>query len=154
MIRILVVCSGNICRSPTAEGVLRQALDGAGVAAHVESAGTNGYHIGDGADPRAVVAASRRGIDLSAHTARRVRRGDFTSFDMILACDNGHLSTLERLRPKKGTARLDLLMTYAAGSPIGEVPDPYYGDERDFEYALDLIEVAAAGLVESLQAER
>ncbi len=154
MIRILVVCSGNICRSPTAEGVLRQVLDGAGVAARVESAGTNGHPVGDGADPRAAVAASRRGIDLSAHAARRVRRDDFHSFDLILACDNGHLSTLERLRPKNAAARLELLMAYADGSPVGEVPDPYYGDERDFEHALDLIETAAEGFAASLQADR
>ncbi len=154
MIRILVVCSGNICRSPTAEGVLRQALETAGVVAHVESAGTNGYHIGDGADPRAVAAASRRGIDLSAHAARRVTKTDFRDFDLILACDNGHLSTLERLRPRTAAARVEMLMSYADGSHVGEVPDPYYGDERDFEHALDLIEVAAAGLAQSLQAER
>ncbi len=153
MIKILVVCSGNICRSPSAEGVLRQVLDRAGVAALVESAGTNGYHIGDGADPRAVVAASRRGIDLSAHAARRVRRDDFERFDLILACDNGHLSTLERLRPKNAPARLELLMACADGSPVGEVPDPYYGDERDFEHALDLIEVASAGLAAWLQVD-
>ncbi len=154
MIRILVVCSGNICRSPTAEGVLRQALDGAGVAAHVESAGTNGYHIGDGADPRAVAAASRRGVDISDHAARQVRKDDFKSFDLILACDNGHLSSLERLRPKKAAARLEMLMSFAADSAVGEVPDPYYGDERDFEFALDLIETAAAGLADTLKAEQ
>ena len=153
MIKILVVCSGNICRSPTAEGVLRQVLDGAGVAAQVESAGTNGYHVGDGADPRAVAAASRRGIDLSAHAARRVRREDFQDFNLILACDNGHLSTLERLRPTDAPARLELLLAFADDSSVGEVPDPYYGDERDFEHALDLIEVAAAGLAASLQAD-
>ena len=153
MIKILIVCSGNICRSPTAEGVLRQVLDRAGVAAQVESAGTNGYHVGDGADPRAVAAASRRGIDLSAHAARRVQREDFQDFDLILACDNGHLSTLERLRPMDAPASLELLLAFADDSPVGEVPDPYYGDERDFEHALDLIEVAAAGLAVSLQAD-
>ncbi len=133
-----------------AEGALRAALAAAGVAAEVGSAGTHSYHLGDGADPRAVAAAQMRGVDIGEHIARQVQPADFDDCDVILACDRTHLSILERQRPAECRARVEALMSYAE-NPEDEVPDPYYGYLRDFEHALDLIEAASAGLAKHLQ---
>jgi protein-tyrosine phosphatase len=149
---ILFVCLGNICRSPTAEGVLRHLLieEAPELNVEIDSAGTADYHVGDPPDPRTQRAASRRAIDLSGLRARRVVPGDFSKFDLILAMDRQNLRDLISLRPAASTARLRLFMEYAS-DPCLEVPDPYYGDERAFERVLDLTTLAARGLVAELR---
>jgi len=153
MIRVLFVCLGNICRSPTAEGVLRQLL--AAEAPHlqvdIDSAGTADYHIGSAPDVRTQRAAMRRGIDLSGLGARQVAPNDFERFDLILAMDRQNLRALEALRPRNSKARLKLFMEYAARPDCLELPDPYCGDAADFELVLDLAAAAARGLIAELQ---
>ena len=153
---ILLVCMGNICRSPIAEGVLRTRLAHAGLGREVavDSAGTLGYHAGEAPDPRAQKAASRRGYDISRLRARRVKEVDFFRFDMILAMDRDNLAELQRACPPERRDRIGLFLDYARNHQEREVPDPYYGSLEAFEYVLDLAEDAAAGLVESLQAHK
>ncbi len=152
-IRVLLVCLGNICRSPTAEGVLRQML--AAEAPHlqvdIDSAGTADYHVGSAPDLRSQRAAMRRGIDLSGLRARQVAPDDFERFDLILAMDRQNLRALEALRPRTSKARLKLFMEYAQRPGCVELPDPYYGDAEDFELVLDLAAAASRGLIEALQ---
>ena len=149
---VLFVCTGNICRSPTAHGVFLHKLRAAGLAdrVRVDSAGTHGYHVGDPPDERTQAHALRRGYDLSGLRARQILREDFRSFDRILAMDRGHLSILRRKAPA-GYAGLGLFMDYARPSPGSEVPDPYYGGAQGFERVLDMIEQAAAGLLQALE---
>lgn len=146
--RVLFVCLGNICRSPTAEGVFRQRLAAAGLAERVvvDSAGTAAWHTGKAPDARTCAAARRRGYDLSALRARQVRPEDFDRFDLILAMDQDNLANLQRLQEGQGRAELDLLLA-RYGLPVAEVPDPYYGGEEGFEQVLDLIEQACEGLL-------
>jgi protein-tyrosine phosphatase len=149
MNRILFVCLGNICRSPTAEGVLRgiAARDFAGLPLYVDSAGTADYHVGEPPDRRTVAAARRRGYDLAGLRARRVARSDFENFDHILAMDRANLAELEQLGQGVIGARLGLFLEYAPELKVAEVPDPYYGGIEDFERVLDLCEAAARGLL-------
>ena len=149
---ILFVCLGNICRSPTAEGVLRHLIieEAPELNVEIDSAGTADYHAGDPPDPRTQRAALRRGIDLSGLRARRIVPGDFSRFDLILAMDRQNLRDLISLRPSASTARLRLFMEYAPDLGL-EVPDPYYGDENAFERILDLTTPAARGLVAELR---
>jgi protein-tyrosine phosphatase len=151
--RILFVCLGNICRSPTAEGVLRYLAARENPPPHldIDSAGTGGYHIGAPPDLRSQAAAKRRGIDISDLRARRVEPQDYSRFDLMLAMDRDNLRALERARPRNSSARLRLFLEYAPGSGLEEVPDPYYGIARDFELVLDLCLAAAAGLLADLQ---
>jgi protein-tyrosine phosphatase len=143
--RILFVCTGNICRSPTAEGVMRTLLESAGLGRQIEvdSAGTHGYHIGELPDPRTQKAALRRGYDLSALRARKVALEDFTRFDHVLAMDAGHLHLLRRVCPPEHHAKLSLFLHK-------DVPDPYYGDAKDFERVLDLAEEGARAWIARL----
>jgi protein-tyrosine phosphatase len=146
--RVLFVCLGNICRSPTAEGGLRHKLREAGLQARVEvdSAGTGDWHVGKAADLRTRQAAQQRGYDLSALRGRQVQAADFNAFDLILAMDNSNLRDLQQLRPGNATAELDLfLRRYQL--QLDEVPDPYYGGADGFEQVLDLIEQACEGLL-------
>jgi len=147
--RVLMVCMGNICRSPTAEAVLRSKLAQAGLAQQVavDSAGTHGYHTGEGPDPRAVAAAARRGYDLGALRARPVHTDDFERFDLVLAMDQDNLDWLRRRAPAAPTARIDLLLTHARQQGVREVPDPYYGPPAGFDRVLDLVEDACEGLL-------
>jgi protein-tyrosine phosphatase len=154
-IRVLMVCLGNICRSPTAEAVLRKKVGEAGLDDRIEvdSAGTAAYHVDSPPDPRAVAHAERRGLQMRALRGRQVTRGDFDAFDFILAMDADNLANLKRIRPAGSKARLALLMSYApdAGSP--EVPDPYDGGAEGFERVLDLVESAADGFIASQTAD-
>ena len=152
--RVLMVCMGNICRSPTAEAVLRKKLQDAGLARRVEvdSAGTHGhYHAGERPDARAIRHAAARGYDLGKLRARRVIDQDFTRFDWILAMDEDNLAQLRQGLPLGSTARLGLLMEQARRfSGVREVPDPYYGAPAGFDRVLDLVEDACEGWVEVL----
>ena len=146
--RVLCVCMGNICRSPTAEAVLREPArrEAPELTLEVDSAGTHGYHVGDPPDPRAVAAAARRGYDLSPLRARQFTAKDFERFDLILAMDEDNRATMLR----QGSGRVELLLSYAPQWGERNVPDPYYGGEAGFERVLDLIESAARGVIESL----
>jgi len=150
--QVLFVCMGNICRSPTAEGVVRKLLTerAPDLAVVLDSAGTHSYHVGHPPDRRAQAAAQARGVDLSTLRARRVAESDFTRFDLILAMDHENLSELEAARPAGSKARLALLLDYASDVGHEEVPDPYYGGPNGFEQVLDLVEQAAAGLLTAL----
>ena len=153
--RILFVCMGNICRSPTAEGVMRGLLREEGLedAVEVDSAGTGDWHAGAPPDTRATAAARARGIRLDG-AARQVRRADFADFDLILAADRRNLRDLRALLPPEGRAKLHLLREFdpaSQGAPDLDVPDPYYGGDEGFEHVLDLVEAATRGLVEELR---
>ncbi|RON23020.1 protein-tyrosine-phosphatase [Pseudomonas brassicacearum] len=150
--RVLFVCLGNICRSPTAEGVLRHKLREAGLADQIEvaSAGTGDWHVGKAPDKRSQAAAKLRGYDLSAQRAQQVSRADFATYDLILAMDNSNLRHLKALQPAKGKAELDLFLRRYQ-SELDEVPDPYYDGDQGFEQVLDLIERASDLLVIELK---
>jgi len=151
-IGVLFVCTGNICRSPTAEGIFRKFVADAGMSEAIiaDSAGTHDYHVGEPPDPRAQDAASQRGYDLSALRARRVERGDFERFDLIVAMDRGHQRTLSRFAPPATAGKIRLMMSFASSRGQEDVPDPYYGGPEDFESVLDLLEDAVRGLLDSL----
>ncbi|MDP3873231.1 MAG: low molecular weight protein-tyrosine-phosphatase [Pseudomonadota bacterium] len=151
-LRILFCCMGNICRSPTAEGVVRARLDIAGLAERVQlaSAGTHAHHIGSRTDPRAQAAAAARGIDLSRIRARRITDEDFVRYDRIYAMDRDNLRNLQRSCPDDLRHKLALFLQHAESFDEDEVPDPYYGGPAGFERVLDLIEDAADGLIRDL----
>lgn len=152
-VSVLFVCLGNICRSPTSEGVFRaQATrELADFKVYVDSAGTASYHAGYPPDRRAIRAASRRGIDISSSRARRVSLVDFDVFDYIIAMDYQNYEDLRSLTPANYQGHVGLFMDYASGSPEREVPDPYYGGVHGFDRVLDMIEDASAGLIEKIQ---
>ncbi|WP_223453163.1 MULTISPECIES: low molecular weight protein-tyrosine-phosphatase [unclassified Pseudomonas] len=152
--RVLFVCLGNICRSPTAEGVLRHKLREAGLADQVEvaSAGTGDWHVGRAPDKRSQAVAKQRGYDLSMQRAQQVTRADFSTYDLILAMDNSNLSDLMALQPAKGKSKAELdLFLRRYQSQVDEVPDPYYDGNQGFEQVLDLIESACDRLVIELK---
>lgn len=149
--RILCVCLGNICRSPTAEAVLREiaAREAPQLITAVDSAGTAGYHIGEPPDPRSVAIARERGYDLAALRARQVSSRDFDAFDLVLAMDRANLAALQAMAPAAGRARLALFLQHARAA-VDEVPDPYYGDRSAFERVLDLVEEGSRALLAHL----
>ena len=151
--KILFVCLGNICRSPTAEGVFRKVVEDAGMSMsiHADSAGTHAYHSGEQPDRRSQVAAAKRGVDLSGIMARRVDIDDFSRFDLVLAMDKDNLRVLQEKCPDEYSNRIRLFLDFAHNSDELEVPDPYYGGSLGFERVLDLIEDASAGLLKHLQ---
>ena len=153
--KVLFVCTGNICRSPTAEGVFRALVAREGLAQRIisASAGTHGYHICDPPDSRSIAHARRRGYDLSALRAKRLEARDFERYDLLLACDVGHHDFLTRLAPSDRRGRVALLMDYAPELGLKEVADPYYGGAAHFEHVLDIVEPAAAGLLAALKRE-
>jgi protein-tyrosine phosphatase len=152
-LRVLFVCLGNICRSPTAEGVVRvlAAREAPELALEVDSAGTAGYHVGEPPDARTRAAAKRRGYDLTHLRARVVEPADFENFDLLLAMDEENLRVLRRRAPEQAQARLRLFLEFAPEQQVREVPDPYYGGANGFEEVLDLVEAAARGLLAHLR---
>jgi protein-tyrosine phosphatase len=154
MTRVLFVCLGNICRSPTAEVVLRDLArrEATSLELHVESAGTHGYHAGCPPDERSVAAARRRGFDMSALRARTLEPGDFERFDLVLAMDTEVYERLRRLVPRPHADRVRLFLEYAPELGRRDVPDPYYGGAAGFEEVLDLVEEGARALLATLAA--
>jgi protein-tyrosine phosphatase len=152
-IRVLMVCLGNICRSPTAEAMLRGKVHEAGLDDRIEvdSAGTAGYHVDSPPDRRAVAHGEKRGLAMQHLRGRQVERADFDRFDMVLAMDEDNLMNLERIRPPGSRAKLALLMSYAPQAGSREVPDPYYGGAEGFQRVLDLTAAAADGLIAALR---
>jgi protein-tyrosine phosphatase len=156
-LKVLMVCTGNICRSPTAEGVLRAKLQAAGLHKKVEvdSAGTLGAHAGEPPDARAIKHAAARGYDLRKLRARRLSRDDFDHFDHVLAMDESHLQRLRELAPAGSRARISLLLEHSAHfAAQREVPDPYFGPPAGFERVLDLVEDACDGLLGVLERDQ
>lgn len=152
--KVLFVCLGNICRSPTAEGVFRRALERAGIADQVEidSCGVSDWHVGKAPDSRAQQAALSRGIDLSSLRARQLSVQDFSDFDYLLGMDQDNLRAMRAMKPSHSQAHVGLFLAFA-GTPGGEVPDPYYGGEEGFENVLNMIESASEGLIQHLKRE-
>lgn len=153
MVRVLFVCMGNICRSPTAEGVFKTLVERERLASkiQIDSAGTHAYHVGKPPDERAQQAASRRGIDLSHQRARKVRHEDFLEFDYVLAMDQSNYEDLRELCHPDYESRLRLFMDFAENAQEQDVPDPYYGGAQGFERVLDLIELASVGLLADIR---
>jgi protein-tyrosine phosphatase len=146
---------GNICRSPTAEGVFRKLVVDEGLVEHIhiDSAGTHAYHVGDRPDRRAQAAAERRGVSLEGIRARRVTDADFDTFHYILAMDEDNLFYLQGAATENSKARLSLFLEFAEAAPVREVPDPYYGGAAGFERVLDLVEDASRGLLQAIRRE-
>ena len=154
--KVLFVCLGNICRSPTAEGVFQQLVHNNFLTEHilVDSAGTANWHHGKAPDPRTIAAAKKRDIDLSVLSARQVNRSDFNEFDYILAMDNSNLAELRSIKPAGYAGYLGLFLEFGSQTLHREVPDPYYGGHEGFELVLDLIQDAATGLLNSIQQKK
>ncbi len=154
--KVLFVCTGNICRSPTAEGVFRHLVEAAGLGGTIEadSCGLIDYHVGEAPDRRARRAARRHGVDLSGLRARKLARRDLEAFDLVLAMDDGHLETILRLCPPANRERVRLFLDFAPGIGRRSVPDPYYGDAADHEAVYELIEAGAQALLAAIRRDR
>jgi protein-tyrosine phosphatase len=152
---VLFVCMGNICRSPTAEGVFRKRVEEQGWTdvVHIDSAGTHGYHVGAQPDSRSMAYAAKRGYDLSMQRSRKVSVQDFEQFDYLLAMDHDNLAMLQAACPPQHQGKLALFMQYAKNSDSAVVPDPYYGGGNGFETVLDYIEDASSGLIEAMRSK-
>jgi len=153
MIKVLFVCMGNICRSPTAEGVFTDLVKKEGFAnqIHIDSAGTHAYHIGESPDSRSREAARTRGIHLDGQRARQVEKDDFAQFDYLLAMDKDNYWHLKKWCPIDQTHKLHLFLDFAPHLGVREVPDPYYGGDKGFERVLDLVEAASVGLLADIR---
>jgi protein-tyrosine phosphatase len=153
MVRVLFVCMGNICRSPTAQGVFAQLVESQGLTSviQIDSAGTHAYHVGEPPDVRATQAAKKRNIELGSQRARRVTGDDFLDFDYVLAMDRSNYDDLISLCPPEHQSKLYLFLEFATGLAEDEVPDPYYGGITGFERVLDMIEQASQGLLAEIR---
>lgn len=151
-IKVLFVCLGNICRSPTAEGVFTKLVRDKGYEhlIEVDSAGTHAYHVGASPDARAQAAADKRGVDLSILRGRKVEAADLDNFDYVLAMDHENHHNLMAISTADNRNKIHLFLKFARNASLEEVPDPYYGGERGFEHVLDLVEDASLGLLESI----
>ncbi len=154
-VRVLFVCMGNICRSPTAHGVFQALVDAAGLgsAILVDSAGTHSYHVGSSPDPRSQATARAHGVDLSGLRARRFESGDFREFDYLLAMDRDNLADMRAIRPPGDGAQAELMLQYSRGFQAQEIPDPYYGDDG-FELVFEMIDDASQGLLRHIRQQR
>lgn len=154
MVKVLFVCLGNICRSPTAEGVFRAIVDEAGLGdlVKIDSAGTSGWHIGDPPDERGQRAALTRGYDLSQQRARKVGRRDFETFDYIIGMDSRNVADLSAMAPAGTRDKVSLFLAFAPETGEREIPDPYYGGPDGFDQVLDLVEAASRGLLADIRA--
>ena len=150
--KLLFLCTGNICRSPTADAIFRHKIQERALEGRVEcdSAGTHGYHIGNPPDNRSMSTASEKGVDMSELRARRIEQSDFYDFDLILAMDDGHMRHLQEIAPADRTANLAMFLDFTSGVPDKNVPDPYYGAHSGFEHVFDLIDRGVDGLFEYL----
>lgn len=155
MIKVLFVCMGNICRSPSAEGAFWRLVQEEGLHEQIEidSAGTHQYHVGDPADSRSIQAALDRGIDIRAHRARHVIIGDFEDYDYILAMDQKNLAILQDNCPKAHLHKVRLFLEFAPHLKRQEVPDPYYAGANAFDLVLDLVEAASVGLLSEIRSK-
>ena len=153
MVKVLFVCMGNICRSPTAHGVFRALVEREGLSRQVsiDSAGTLAYHVGSGPDKRARATALSRGVDLSDLVARRVSEADFEDFDYVVAMDQDNFIALTEIAADQHVEKIHMLMDFAPGMRTREVPDPYYGGPAGFERVFDLVEAAAQGLLAEIR---
>lgn len=151
--KVLFVCTGNICRSPTAEAVLRglAVRRKLGERVFADSAGTHGYHIGEPPDPRTRDAAGRRGYPMAGMVARKVSVSDFAAFDLVVAMDQGHFHALKRLAPPGAAGKLRLFMDWVDDAASRDVPDPYYGGPSGFEDVLDIVEAGVAALLDEIE---
>ena len=151
-VSVLFVCMGNICRSPTAEGVFRHVVKQRNMQDDIliDSAGTHAYHVGEAPDRRAQATAKSRGVDLSVQRARKVERADFDRFDYIIAMDRSNYEDLKRIKGEKQKAQLHLFMDFAKDWENSEVPDPYYGGSNGFEQVFDMVQSASEGLLEHI----
>ncbi|HZP65183.1 MAG TPA: low molecular weight protein-tyrosine-phosphatase [Rudaea sp.] len=147
--KLLFVCMGNICRSPVVEAVARAEFARAGFSIDVASAGTEDYHVGEPADPRAIASAKAHGYDVSRHRARQIVAADFARFDAVLAMDRVNLSALARCCPPEHERRAALFLPFAGLETPDEVPDPYYGKARDFERVIELARAGVERLIRS-----
>lgn len=156
MIKVLFVCLGNICRSPTADAVFSKMVEDAGLEdlIAVDSAGTGSWHIGHPPDQRATAAAAQRGYDLSSLRARQVEINDFHQFDHILAMDEQNMVDLGALCPPDHQDKIRLFLEFSPDAELTDVPDPYYGGEDEFDQVLNLVESAAVGLLNHIKARR
>lgn len=152
-VNVLMVCLGNICRSPTAQGVFENFVAEQGLSHHIntDSAGTHAYHVGEPPDSRAQASALRRGVDLSPQRARKVEQQDFINFDYVLAMDHSNHADLMAMCPGEHVSKVHLFLSFAPAVPEDEVPDPYYGGGKGFEKVLDLVEEASMGLLEDIR---
>ena len=153
MIKVIFVCMGNICRSPTAHGVFRALVEKEGMShvVEIDSAGTHAYHVGNSADKRAQATAQRRGVDLSDLLARRVEPEDFEVFDYVLAMDQDNYMSLSEICPDQHVDKIYMFMDFASHMRTREVPDPYYGGPAGFDRVFDLVEAASEGLLAEIR---
>lgn len=155
-INVLFICMGNICRSPTAEGVFRKLVQDEGVDDWflIDSAGTHAYHVGNPPDERAQKTALNRGVNIAGLRARQVRHQDFEAFDYVLVMDQQNMDTLKFICPKSQAHKLKLFLEYAPAVKTKEVPDPYYGGAKGFEEVFDLLERASKGFLQTVRQQR
>ena len=152
MVKVMFVCMGNICRSPTAHGVFRKLVHDEGFAKHIyiESSGTHAYHVGESPDQRAQHTARGRGIDLSDLRAQKVKTSDFENFDYVLAMDDDNYSILESVCPTRYRDKLHMFLDFAPAASLREVPDPYYGGPGGFDHVFDLVAEGSRGLLDEI----